>query len=387
MKHQHELARIALGEFQNKLVQQFGALAGQVAGLKEIQAALPVDAALVAWVDLPRLEPNMADPRGEHWGVVVRSRGIPAWVRIAGTGPDGVWTADDRGLAERVWGELRNRPSGPSAAPRPLLAKLRSQRLDPLEKALGRRADGQPPVRRIIVLPSRAPAPDVHNFLAAVPIETLLAPDDGRTVSYAPSATVLKYLREQPRPDRHASLLALGDPVFDRPDRSSEPPPPDHGLLVNSVLPGSNAATHGLKGGDVLLAYDGKALEQIQDLKVLPEPGQAVAVEVWRAGKVVRREVARGKLGAVIETRPAPAVMAEKRRLEQALLACGGPATTFHPCPAPGLRSRPWPRSSRLITGRPGSCWAPRQARARSRAWLPLASWPGSRLFTSLPTV
>jgi len=33
---------------------------------------------------------------------------------------------------------------------------------------------------------------------------------------------VFKYLREQPRPDRHAGLLALGDPVFARPEESSE---------------------------------------------------------------------------------------------------------------------------------------------------------------------
>ena len=84
--------------------------------------------------------------------------------------------------------------------------------------------------------------------MTGIPIEALLAPDDTRTVSYAPSATVFKYLREQPRPDRHAGLLALGDPVYERPDSSSEPKPlPDHGLLVNMVAPGSNAATHGLK--------------------------------------------------------------------------------------------------------------------------------------------
>ena len=44
--------------------------------------------------------------------------------------------------------------------------------------------------------------------MAGIPIEALLAPDDTRTVSYAPSATVFKYLREQTRPDRHAGLLA-----------------------------------------------------------------------------------------------------------------------------------------------------------------------------------
>ena len=59
--------------------------------------------------------------------------------------------------------------------------------------------------------------------MAGIPVEALLAPDDTRTVSYAPSATVLKYLREQPRPDRHAGLLALGDPVFERPDDRASP--------------------------------------------------------------------------------------------------------------------------------------------------------------------
>ena len=49
--------------------------------------------------------------------------------------------------------------------------------------------------------------------MAGLPIDAVLAPDDTRTVSYAPSATVFKYLREQPRPDRHAGLLALGDPA------------------------------------------------------------------------------------------------------------------------------------------------------------------------------
>ena len=147
--------------------------------------------------------------------MVVRSRGIPAWVPIAGTGPDGLWTKDDTGLADRVRTELRRRPGAGRPDLRPLVEKLRTQRLEPLAKALGATADGLPPARRLIVLPSRA--------MAGIPVEALLAPDDTRTVSYAPSATVFKYLREQPRPDRHAGLLALGDPVYERPDTSSEP--------------------------------------------------------------------------------------------------------------------------------------------------------------------
>ncbi len=208
LKRQRELASIAVGEFQTKLVQEYGALAGQVARLNEIQAALPDDTSLVAWVDILPAGPNAADPDGEHWGVVVRSRGNPKWVPIKGTGPDGHWTKADDGLASQVRTALRVRPGAGagSADLRLLVEKLRTQRLEPLAKALGATADGLPSARRLIVLPSRA--------MAGIPIEVLLAPDDTRTVSYAPSATIFMYLRQQPRPDRHAGLLALGDPVY-----------------------------------------------------------------------------------------------------------------------------------------------------------------------------
>jgi len=196
LKRQRDLASIALGEFQTKLVQVHGTLAGQVATLNEIQAALPADAALVAWVEDEK-----------RWGVVLRSRGIPAWVPLAGTGPDGLWTNDDAGLAGRVRSALRSRPRDGPADLRSLVERLRAQRIEPLAKALGATDLGLPSARRLIVLPSRA--------MAGIPVEVLLAQGDTRTVSYAPSATVFKYLRAQPRPDRHAGLLALGDPVYE----------------------------------------------------------------------------------------------------------------------------------------------------------------------------
>ena len=88
LKRQRELASIALGEFQSSLFQEYGPLAGQVASLNEIQAALPTDAALVAWVDIAPVGPNASDPDGEHWGVIVRSRGIPAWIPNRGNRPE-----------------------------------------------------------------------------------------------------------------------------------------------------------------------------------------------------------------------------------------------------------------------------------------------------------
>ena len=326
LKHQRELASIALGEFQTKLDQDYKELAGQVASLNEIQAALPADAALLAWVDIAPAGPNTADPDGEHWGVVVRSRGIPAWIPIAGTDPNGLWTKDDTALAGKVRMELRLRPGAGSADLRPLVEKLRTQRLEPLAKALGASAAGQPPDQRLIVLPSRA--------MAGIPVEALLTAADTRTVSYAPSATVFKYLREQPRPDRHAGLLALGDPVYERPDASSEPKPlPDHGLLVNVVAPGSNAATHGLKAGDVLLAYNGTALKKKDDFKVVADGAGPIVVEVWRDGRSSPRDMAAGKLGAVIDPRPAPEAIAANRALDKVLVASRGGGEDFEPLP------------------------------------------------------
>ncbi len=326
LKHQRALASIALGEFQTKLVEVHGTLAGQVATRNEMQAALPADAALIAWVDVAPTGPSAADPDGEHWGVVVRSRGIPAWLPIAGTGPSGLWTKDDTGLADQVRTELRNRSGDGSADLRSLIEKLRVQRIAPLAKALGATSDGLPTARRLVVLPSRA--------MTGIPVEVLLAPGDTRTVSYAPSATVFKYLREQPRSDRQAGLLALGDPVYERPDKSSEPkPPPDHGLLFNVVVRGSNAANHGLKDGDVLLAYNGQTLQKKADLKVVAEGDKPIAVEIWRDGRSSRQELAPGKLGAFIDPQPAPVAIAEQRKLQKVMVAARSGGETFVPLP------------------------------------------------------
>ncbi len=304
--------------------------------------------------------PNAADPDGEHWGVVVRSRGVPAWVPIAGTGPGGLWTVNDYTLAGRVRMELRSRPGASTAAPRPLVDRLRAQRLEPLRDALGTAAGGLPPARRLIVLPSRG--------MTGIPVEAILAPDDTRTVSYAPSATVLKHLREQPRPERQAGLLALGDPVFERPESTQAPAPlPDHGLLVNAVAPGSNAATHGLKAGDVLLGYNGTPLRKREDLKAVAGPAQAVPIEVWREGEVVRRELAPGRLGVVIDPRPAPDAIAEQRNLRRVLVAARSGDEDFVPLPGTRYEVEELSRIFRADHRSRGSCSGPTRA---SPSWI-----------------
>jgi tetratricopeptide (TPR) repeat protein len=326
LKRQRALASIALGEFQSKLVEEYSALAGRVAKLQNLQAVLPADAALVAWVDVPAKSPNEADLDGEHWGVVIRSRGIPAWVPIAGTGKEGLWIEPDNGLAGKLLTELGRRPGAQSTDAGPLIARLRAQRLGPLSNALAASADGLPPARRLIVLPSPA--------MAGIPIEALLSPDDLRIVSYAPSATVFKYLREQARPDRHAGLLALGDPDFERPDSSSEPKSlPDRGLLLNVVVPGSNAAKHGLKPGDVLLAYNGRALNKKDDLQVVAAGDKPVAIGVWREGRSFGQDLAPGKLGVVLDARPALEAISANRALHKVLVAARSGDGKFDPLP------------------------------------------------------
>jgi tetratricopeptide (TPR) repeat protein len=326
LKRQRDQAGIALSEFQTKLVRAHGTLAGRVATLAEIQSALPGDTALVAWVEIRPAGLNAADPDGDHWGVVVRSRGVPAWIAIAGTGKDGHWTTEDTALAGRVRTTLRGRPDTGAMELRSLLDSLHTQLLGPLAKALGATGDGLPAARRLIVLPSRD--------MAGIPLEALLVPDDSRIVSYAPSATVLNYLREQPRPDRHAGLLALGDPVFEQTDPPSKPSPlPDRGLVINVVAPGSNAARHGLKVGDVLMAYNGVALTHKDDLKIVADGEKPIAVDVWREGRSSPRELAPGKLGVVIDPRPARQAIAENRKLQDALLAARGGSNEFSSLP------------------------------------------------------
>jgi CHAT domain-containing protein len=306
---------------QTRLVQTYGPRAGAVAPLETIQAALPADTALIAWVDLNPTGPDFANPDGEHWGVVVRARGAPVWVTLQGSGPDHHWTGDDRALPGRVSMALKDLAGPGSADWRTLVERLYAQRLAPMAGVLTSTPDGLPAARRLIVLPSRA--------LTGVPVEALLQPGDPWTISYAPSATILTDLRQRPRPDPRAGLLAVGDPDFSGPAQPTAPGPlPDHGLLLATVVPGSNAASRGLKRGDVLLAYNGTALHRREDLKVLPAPGDPVSIEVWRDGQTARRDVARGNLGVEFDPQPARLALEAQRGLEQLLAAARAAETT-----------------------------------------------------------
>jgi CHAT domain-containing protein len=272
----------------------------EVATLDLLQAALPADAAFVAWVDA-------ADKSGsvqEHWGCVVHPKGEPHWERLPGSAADGKWTPEDSQLPSQFREALAT--SAPTDSIDALAKKLHAQRLAPLAKHLSG-------VKRLFVAPV--------NRMAGIPIEALT---DRYTVSYTPSGTYLARLKDRP-PPRGTRLLAVGDPLFP-PTKAAKPSTalPPGGLLIVQVLPGGNAAQARLQAGDVLVAYAGQeltSLEQLGKLLAVRAGDKSVLVKVWREGqdKLAERELAPGRLGVALAREPAREAITARRQADQML--------------------------------------------------------------------
>jgi hypothetical protein len=82
-----------------------------------------------------------------------------------------------------------------------------------------------------------------------------------------------------------------------------------------------------------LLAYNGQALNKMDDLKTVAEGSEPISIEVWRDGRSSRRDLAPGKLGAVIDPRPAPESIAANRTINKVLVAARGGDEDFAPLP------------------------------------------------------
>ena len=273
----------------------------ELAPLAQIQAALPVDAAFVAWVDFDHGSGSVQ----EHYGCVVRPQGEARWEPLPGSGPDGKWTREDTDLPTRFHNALAQSASANEIAA--LAKKLHAQRLAPLSKHLIG-------VKRLFVAPV--------NQMAGIPIEAL---SDQYTVSYTPSGTYLARLKDRPQP-KSSGLLAVGDPVFPPPSKDKPPPTtlPPGGLLLVQVIPGGPAAKKGLRAGDVLVAYSGEDLtsvEQLGKLIAARAAEKAVVVKVWREGqdKLAERELPGGKLGVLVAKEPARQAIIARRQADQLL--------------------------------------------------------------------
>jgi tetratricopeptide (TPR) repeat protein len=290
----------------------------RAATLRQVQAILPADTALLGWVTP---EGEAAKALSDHWAVLLRAKGPPAWVALPGSSTDGAWTEADRRLPEDLATALHARPQPDRIDWRPLAQRLYRQRLQPLQAHLGARAD-LPAVRHLVVLPS--------GTMDGIPLEVLT---QDYTLSRAPSATLFAFLRGKARP--HSSgLLALADPVFDRPDAAARQAPlPPGGLLLTAVLPGGNAARAGLRAGDVLLRYQDTPLKTSADLRThtqAPADAKArISVTVWRADKKdpLTVEVAPGPLGVMVAPEPAPEALAKRRRIQAETVASRGDDT------------------------------------------------------------
>lgn len=73
------------------------------------------------------------------------------------------------------------------------------------------------------------------------------------------------------------------------------------GALVGSVQKDSPAARAGLEPGDVILSYEGKAVDRSAELPAMvasTRPGSVAALEVWRNGKVEKLKVEVGERDA-----------------------------------------------------------------------------------------
>jgi hypothetical protein len=297
------------------LVRSHGLGETQAYPLAQIQAALPADTALLGWVDAWAAG-KAGTVVNERWAVLLRTRGKPVWVPLRGTGQDGAWTDADSRLPEELAAALHARPQLGQADWRPLAQRLYRQRLEPLDAHLAATGD-LPAVRHLVVLPS--------EFLDAIPLEALT---ERLTFSRAPSATVFAFLRGKAKP-RTAGLLALADPVFDRPNPAAQAAAlPPGGVLVTAIVPGSSAARAGLRTGDVLLRYDKRALTTAADLELSQSPPAGVpsriSVEVWRGGETLTVDVTAGPLGVSVARQPAPEAVRRRRRIDADLLASRG---------------------------------------------------------------
>ena len=140
---------------------------------------------------------------------MIRKRGEPRWIRLAGSGAGGAWSAADDELPGQFRRVISSPPGTVPQSHQEIARRLFEQRLQPLRGHLEASAQ-LPPAKHLVILSARS--------MAGIPLEAL---SDQFTISYAPSGTVFAWLQEErkkPRTDRDSlgpRLLALGDPVYE----------------------------------------------------------------------------------------------------------------------------------------------------------------------------
>ena len=306
---QQRQAQDELNAFTAAMGKRYGPVGGQIFDRAAIQAALPRDAALVGWIDLPG-EPKGKAPNGEHWAVLLRSAGDPVFVPLPRTGAAATWSDADAGLPAESAHCPAKRPRQVAAAGRAAPQAASGAAGEAFGGGEGP-ARGAPSDRAALVCPGWRACGGVRRGL-----QHQLRPV-GHPVHPSPPA----------KGARVAGPAGPGGPRL-RPSRrlcgrtaaASRRRAADCGnarLQRRPLGPAPN---------DVLLRYAGKNLATPADLQTASTaPGkESVPVHIWRDGKTFERRLQPGKLGVVVASDPAPKALAEQRRLDRRLASRGG---------------------------------------------------------------
>ena len=164
------------------------------------------------------------------------------------------------------------------------------------------------PATRLYVLP--------HGVIHRVPFEALVVGqrdgepvywiDEGPPTAYAPSASVLSWLKAKPAASlQDARVVAVGDPAFQHVAAW-----PGSGVVVTSVTPGSPAHAAGLQPGDVVMSYDGKPTDRLDQLvasmRATKSGAKGVELRYDRGGAVRSATLQPGRLGVQLAREPPP---------------------------------------------------------------------------------
>jgi len=240
-----------LAEFEAEISEMYGVTSGESFDLSRILDQLPLDAAIVGWIDVEH--PFRKESFEGHWTCILRSGMDPIWVELLGSGEDGSWTEIDRGLAHKVRKQLSQETVGKEHADLLLmLRQLYLQRFMPLESQLTG-------VTLLIILPA--------GQMAGIPLETLT---DKYTISYSPSATMFAWLREESEREKdqltqaYGELLALGDPDF--------------GAYAPKDIPHTNSPTRGIESVEAEDGFD-VIFKRTRNESYIPIPGTRMEVQ------------------------------------------------------------------------------------------------------------
>lgn len=186
-----------------------------------------------------------------------------------------------------------------------------------------------------------------HGALHQLPFEALVVQtraqkpvywlEEGPPLAYAASAAVLAALRARPKAAKGlVRVVALGDPVF-----RGATGWPAKGVVVTGITPASQAAHAGLRPGDVITSYGGKATGTFAELVAALRGTDPASVELIvgldREGAPTTVVVKPGRLGVLLAREPPP--IAGPKLLAQSTIGAHRGTTRRGLVPLPGTRN------------------------------------------------